>query len=136
MLSPPSGSLAAVIFPSLTVIVTWTGPYWVLTVRPLKVPDGFGAGGAAVWVGGAWVAGVLAVAVFVLVAFGVADFVADGLVAGGFIVGAGAPDGEVADSVGMIGVLSAVTVGACVLYENSAASPATVPPRARTARRI
>jgi hypothetical protein len=124
-----------VIFPSLTVIVTWTGPYWVLTVGPLKVPDGFGGGGAAVWVGGGG-AGVLAVAAFVLVAFGVADFVADGLLAGGFIVGVGALDGEVADSAGVIGVLSAVTVGACVLYENSAASPATVPPRARTARRI
>ena len=67
-------------------------------------------------------------------------FVAVGLVAGGFIVAivgaiVGANDG-LADSVGVIGVVSAVTCGTYVLYENSAASPATVPPRARTARRI
>src|ERR1700722_8679807 len=48
--SPPSGSLALVIFPSATVIVTCTAPYWVLAVGPLKVPDG--AAGAVV--GGAF----------------------------------------------------------------------------------
>jgi hypothetical protein len=70
----------------------------------------------------------------------VADgLVADGLVADGASVGVAkgeVADGEVADSVGVIGVVSAVTVGTWVLYENSAASPATVPPRARTARRM
>jgi hypothetical protein len=69
--------------------------------------------------------------VFLTVGFGVADLVADGVVLGGFIVGVALGDAD-----GLTGVLSAVTVGTWVLYENSAASPATVPPRARTARRI
>jgi hypothetical protein len=42
---------ALVIFPLLTVIDTWTSPYWVLTAWPVNVPD-FPAGapelGAAV----------------------------------------------------------------------------------------
>jgi hypothetical protein len=158
MRSPPSGSLALVIFPLLTVIVTCTGPYWVLAVPPLKVPDGpdgallAGALGVADFVGaGALLVAVLAGAVgmevcagvvagavvFLAVACALADFVADGLVAGGFIVGVGSlgdTAGEAADSVA--GAVSAATVGTWVLYENSAASPATVPPRARTARRI
>jgi hypothetical protein len=74
-------------------------------------------GGAGAWVV-LWTAGFLV------------GLVADGLMVGvGDIVGVG-------DFVGVIGVVSAVTCGTCVLYENSAASPATVPPMARTARRI
>src|SRR5579859_8118025 len=51
-------SLAAVIFPLLTVICTCMGPYWVLTIGPVKVPDGaagavLGGGFGAVELGGA-----------------------------------------------------------------------------------
>jgi hypothetical protein len=103
----------------------------VSTAWPVKVPDGFGGGGGGAWV----VGGGVYVGAFVLVTvgFGLAGFVAVGLVVGGFIVGVGVALG---DTDGLTGVLSAVTVGTWVLYENSAASPATVPPRARTARRI
>jgi hypothetical protein len=89
-----------------------------------------------VWAG--LVAG--ATVVFLVVGLVLADFVADGLVVGGFKVGVvplGVAAGEVADPVpGVAGVVSAATVGTWVLYENSAASPATVPPMAKTARRI
>jgi hypothetical protein len=107
----------------------------VSTAWPVKVPDGFGGGGGGAWVvGGGVYAGAL---VFVAVAFGLADLVADGLVVGGFIVGFIVGVGvALGDADGVTGGLNAVTVGTWVLYENSAASPATVPPRARTARRI
>jgi len=131
----------------------------VLTVEPLKVPDGpDGALLVADWVGVAvfvgvdalvvagavvvvvWAGVVAGAAVVVLVvAFVLVDFVADGLVVGGFSVGVvplADADGDVADADGVIGVLSAVMVGTWVLYEKSAASPATVPPRAKTARRM
>jgi hypothetical protein len=62
-------------------------------------------------------------------------FFAVGVVVGGFIVGVAASVGLGA-FVGVAGVVSAATCGTCVLYENSAASPATVPPMASTARRI
>jgi hypothetical protein len=120
----------------------------VSTAWPVKVPDGFGGGAEGVGGGGVYAGAV----VFLTVGSGLAGLVADGLVAdglvadglvvGGIIVGVvGVADGEVADGevaacVGVIGVVSAVTVGTWVLYENSAASPATVPPRARTARRM
>jgi hypothetical protein len=132
-----------------------------LAVWPLKVPDGpdgallAGGLGVADFVGaGALVVAVLAGAVVMLVCAGVvagavvflpvafapADLLAVGLVVGGFIVGVvplGDIDGEVEDPApDVAGVVSAVTVGTWLLYENSAASPATVPPRARTARRI
>ena len=56
--------------------------------------------------------------------------------AGGLIVATVGDSDGLADSAGLIGAANAVTCGTYVLYENSAASPATVPPRARTARRI
>jgi hypothetical protein len=40
-----------------TVICTWTGPYWVFSLGPVKVPDGFG--GAELFVGAGAAGGVV-----------------------------------------------------------------------------
>jgi hypothetical protein len=124
----------------------------VFSLGPVKVPDGFA--GAEVFVGagvvGAVVGCLLGGAAVGVVYVGVAECV---LVGEGFGLGFLAVlDGDAlaeADTVGdgdggadtdsPAGVLDAatgVTPGTWVLNENSAARPATVPPRVRTARRI
>jgi hypothetical protein len=127
-------------------------PYWVDSLGPVKVPD-FPAGalelGAVVAGDAAFLLGVVervAVGVVAVVlpgaaaeddGFGVLFFAADldGVaLAEGFAVGAviGA-----AVMVGVIGdVLATAMPARCVLYENSAASPAAVVPRTTTARRM
>jgi hypothetical protein len=68
-----------------------------------------------------------------------ADFMADGLLVGVFSVGDAdlVAVGEVADSPdGVLAALTSAIPGACVRNENSAASPATVPVRVSTARRM
>jgi hypothetical protein len=130
---------------------------------PVKVPDGAAgavdfvgvgvgafvvgaAGGGAVFV--AVVAGVLAGAdgvVGVVTAGAVGDDDAFGAVFVAVLDGdalgeedaAGVRGGADTDSpAGVLGKATGVTPGTWVLKENSAARPATVPPRVRTARRI
>ena len=95
---------------------------------------------SALWLGGA-VVGVVVAGAAGLVgdddAFGAAffaDLAGDALAEAGHTVGDGG-----ADTDGPVGVLDAatgVTAGTWVLNENSAARPATVPLRVRTARRM
>jgi hypothetical protein len=137
------------------VICTCTSPYGeVFSSGPVKVPDGFagavvgGAFGGAeldgVLLGGAAVGVVLAGVVGCVIAGAVGDDDAFGAVFfaaldGDALAEAGADafgDGG-ADTDSPVGVLDAatwVTPGTWVLNENSAARPATVPLRVRTAR--
>jgi hypothetical protein len=146
--SPCRLPLALVIFPFATVICTCTGPYCVLSVGPVKVPDGFagavveGAFGGAF--GGAELDGALlggAVVGVVLAgvgdAFGAVFFAGlagRALVAGADAVGDGGADTD--SPAGVLDAATGVTPGTWVLNENSAARPATVPLRVRTARRM
>jgi hypothetical protein len=105
--------------------------------EPVKVPDGaelfvgagvLGAAGAS-WLGGA-VVGVAFGAVFFF-AFFVGDALAE---ASTDTIGDGGADAD--SPVGVLVAAAGVMPGTWVLNENSAARPATVPPRVRTARRI
>jgi hypothetical protein len=136
----------------------------VFSAGPVKVPDGpelfvgvgFGVVGAVVGflVGavleGAVVGVVLVCVVAGAVGVGAVVGVDDAAVAVGFAVldGDALADGDavaVGDVVGgadtdspagVLGSATGVTPGTCVLNEKSAARPATVPPRVKTARRI
>jgi hypothetical protein len=127
---------------------------------PVKVPEGFagaellvGAGVLGVGVGfllggalvGVVLAGVVARAVGVTVvvgavggdgAFGRAELDGDGLGAAEDAAVDAAGGADTDRPAGVLGSATGVTPGTCVLNENSAARPATVPPRVRTARRI
>jgi hypothetical protein len=131
----------------------------VFSFDPVKLPDGaalvvvfdaVGVGelawaGAAVAAGavvGAVTAGAALVAVADDDAFGAAFFAGDldGDALAEAFAASEPPFGEVigdAVTVGVTGdVLATATPATCVLYENSAARPATVVPRTATARRI
>jgi hypothetical protein len=123
-------------------------PYWVDSLGPVKVPD-FPAGalelGAVVAGDVAFLLGVaerVAVGVVAVVflgavaeddGFGVLFFAADldgEALAAGAVIGAAVMVGVIGD------VLATAMPATCVLYENSAASPAAVVPRTTTARRM
>src|SRR6185437_253773 len=111
-------SLAAVIFPLATVSCTWTGPYWVFSFGPVKSPDGFAGAVLGGAFGGAELDGAMV-----------------GCVAAGVVL-AGVAGRVVASPAGVLGSATGVAPGTWVLNENSAARPATVPLRVRTARRM
>src|SRR6185312_6509721 len=127
-------SLAAVIFPLATVSCTWTGPYWVFSFGPVKLPEGFagaeldGALAGCVAAGAvlAGVAGrVVAGAVGVDDAFAV--FFADGAALAEPAADTAGDAGADTDSpAGVLGSATGVAPGTWVLNENSAARPATV----------
>src|SRR5690349_18194163 len=144
-------SLAAVILPLATVSWTCTGPYWVSSLGPVKLPDGFAGAVLGGAFGGAELDGAVAgcVAAGVVLAgvagrvVGVADALAvffadaDGVaLAEPAADTAGDADADTDSPVGVLGSATGVTPGTWVLNENSAARPATVPLRVRTARRI
>jgi hypothetical protein len=97
----------------------------------VKLPDGFGGGALVVGGGGGADAGALVVGAAVACFFAAGFFVVldgDGLAEG--VIGA-------ALTVGVAGAVLATAMPAtCVLYENSAARPATVLPSTTTARRM
>jgi hypothetical protein len=125
-----------------TVIETCTGPYWVLTAGPVKVPD-LPAGAAEL--GG--VVGVLLGAALVGATAGAVEWVTVGLgEAFAVLFFAGVVDADAmgealavgeALTVGVAGVVLATAMPATwVLYENRAARPAAVVPKTTTARRM
>jgi hypothetical protein len=139
--------LALAIFPLLTVIDTWTSPYWVLTGEPVKVPD-FPAGALELGGGVGFLVGVLLVRPVVAgEVVGAVEWVTLGLGdAFGVLFFTGAVDADAlgeglavgeALAVGVAGVVLATSMPATwVLYENNAARPAAVVPKTTTARRM
>src|SRR6185437_7504470 len=136
-------SLAAVIFALSTVSCIWTGPYWVFSFGPVKLPEGFAGAVLGGAFGGAALDGVLAGVAGRVVAgaVGVDDafavFFADGAALAEPAADTAGDAGADTDSpAGVLGSATGVAPGTWVLNENSAARPATVPLRVRTARRM